>query len=73
MMYSLDATDTKTGYWTNNQYAALGAARWAITEHTNYDIAGLSLVDINADYYHSAFTYPVVRKAISIINPSVKE
>lgn len=72
-LYSTDATDTKTGYWSNGTPAALGAAQWAATEHESYDIAGLCMENINADYYHSDFTYPTVRKAISILNPTVKK
>lgn len=73
MMNTLDAADTKTGYWTGKQYAILGTAKWAAAQHEAYKIAGLAMVNINADYYHPSFTYPVVRKAISILNPSIKK
>ena len=71
-LYSLDNTDTKTGYW-GKIYAALGAARFVASEHASYKMAGLALENINNDYYHANFVYPVVRKAISIVNPTVKK
>lgn len=71
-LYSLDNTDTKTGYW-GKTYAALGAARFVASEHSSYKMAGLALDNINNDYYHANFVYPVVRKAISIVNPTVKK
>lgn len=72
-LYSSDASDTKTGYWSNGTYAALGAAKWAASSHSSYNIAGLAMLNINPDYYHIEFTYPVVREAISILNPTVKK
>lgn len=70
--YSLDASDVKTGYWANGTYAAVGAAKWVASDHDAFSIAGLALDNINNDYYHASFVYPNVRKAISIINPTVK-
>ncbi|KGF53320.1 glycoside hydrolase family 18 [Prevotella amnii] len=72
MMYTFDTTDSKTGYWVGKKYAVLGAAKWASAQHELYDIAGLAMININSDYYHPSFTYPVVRKAINILNPSIK-
>jgi hypothetical protein len=72
-LYSLDTSDTKTGYWTGGAYAAIGAAQWAASDHDSFTIAGLALDNINNDYYHATFVYPTVRKAISIINPTVKK
>ena len=69
---SLDAADMKTGYWANSVSAMLGAARWVATAHTSFSVAGLAIDNVNNDYYHANFTYPNVRKAISIINPTVK-
>lgn len=71
-LYSLDATDTKTGYW-GTKYAALGAAQWVASDHTGLAPAGLAMKDIDNDYYHADFVYPTVRQAISIINPTVKK
>ena len=71
-LYSTDATDMKTGYW-GETYAALGAAKFCVTAHTSYKVAGLALGSINNDYYHANFVYPVVREAISIINPTVQK
>lgn len=71
-LYSADDTDTKTGYW-GTQYAALDCARLVASENSGFKTAGLAMKNINADYYHANYTYPVVREAISIINPSVKK
>ena len=71
-LYSLDATDTKTGYW-GNSYAALGAAKYCAAVHDGYTMAGLALKNIGNDYYHANFVYPVVREAINIVNPTVQK
>ncbi|SFG05411.1 glycoside hydrolase family 18 [Prevotella sp. KH2C16] len=70
-LYSLDSSDTKTGFW-GDQYAAIGAARFCAADHNSFDVAGLALNNIQNDYYHANFVYPVVRQAISIVNPTVK-
>jgi hypothetical protein len=72
MLYSTDATDTKTGYW-GDRFAAIGAARFCAAVHSGYKVAGLALGNINSDYYHANFVYPVVREAISIVNPTVQK
>jgi hypothetical protein len=41
--------------------------------HKGLTIAGLAIEQANNDYYHANFTYPTVRQAIGIINPSVKK
>lgn len=69
---SLDATDTKTGYWSDGSTAVVGTAYWVASTHSSFTIAGMGIENISNDYYHSDFTYPNVRKAISIINPTVK-
>ncbi len=69
---SLDTSDTSTGYWSGNQVAMLGAAKWAASTYADFTVAGIAIQDMRNDYYHSAFTYPNVRTAISIINPNVK-
>ena len=68
---SLDSSDKATGWWSGSVYATLGAARYVATEHS-YDLAGLAVMNIQNDYYNSAFVYPHVRTAISIMNPNVK-
>lgn len=69
---SLDASDTKTGYWGSKVPAVLGAARWAAASYNDFTPAGIAIENMNNDYYHSTFTYPNVRTAISIINPNAK-
>lgn len=71
-MTSLDATDKKTGYW-GSALAVTAAARWVAASHDGHSIAGLAIDQANNDYYHANFTYPTVRQAIGIINPSVKK
>ena len=68
---SLDPSDTKTGYW-GKVVAINGAARWAAAEYKGFVPAGIGIKGMNNDYYNSAFTYPNVRTAISIINPNAK-
>ncbi len=70
---SMDSSDKATGWWSGNVYASLGAARFVATEHNGYDPAGLAIMNIQNDYYNSAFVYPHIREAISIMNPNVKE
>lgn len=69
---SLDAADTKTGYWGDHDSAILGAARWAASTHEGFTPAGIAIDQMGRDYYNPAFTYPNVRTAISIINPTAK-
>lgn len=68
---SLDASDKDTGWWGNTP-ASLGAAQFVATIHNGYSVAGLAIMNINNDYYNSAFVYPRVRTAITIMNPTVK-
>ena len=68
---SLDSSDKATGWWAGSVYATIGAARYVATEHS-YELAGLAVMNIQNDYYNSAFVYPHVRTAISIMNPNVK-
>lgn len=70
---SLDATDTKTGYWGDKASAVLGAARWAAADHQGFTAAGLAIDNMARDYYNPTFTYPNVRTAITIINPTAKQ
>ncbi len=70
---SMDSSDKSTGWWSGNVYASLGAARFVATEHSGYSPAGLAIMNIQNDYYNSAFVYPHIREAISIMNPNVKK
>lgn len=70
---SMDSSDKATGWWSNKIYATLGAARFVTTEHNGYNPAGLAIMNIQNDYYNSAFVYPHIRTAISIMNPNVKD
>lgn len=71
-MTSIDKADTKTGYWTK-QEAVIGCAHVVAAQHNNYNIAGVAIKNMNNDYYHSNFVYPLVRQTISIVNPTVKK
>lgn len=71
-LYSLDSTDSSTGYW-GDTYAALGIAEVAAADYAAYTIAGIALDNISNDYYHANFIYPTVREAISIVNPTVRK
>ena len=69
---SMDASDKVTGWWSGRVPASLGAAQFVATMHDGYTVAGLAIMNINNDYYNSAFTYPRIRTAISIMNTTVK-
>lgn len=69
---SLDSSDKSTGWWEGGVYATTGAAQFAANRHDGYDIAGIAVMNAQNDYYNSAFVYPHVRTAISIMNYNVK-
>ncbi len=70
---STDSSDKATGWWSGNVYATIGGARFVATEHSGYTPAGLTIMNIQNDYYNPSFVYPHIRKAISIMNPNVKK
>ncbi len=69
---SLDATDTKTGYWSDGSRAISSTAQWASASHSGYAVAGLGVYNINNDYYNTLKVYQYTRKAIDVLNPSLK-
>lgn len=71
-MHSNDPADLKTGYW-GKKHAAIGTANFIAQEHQAYQVAGLAIDNINNDYYQVRFVYPIIRGAISIMNPIVKK
>lgn len=76
-VYSLDETDVSTGYfWDkkgNSISAVVGCAAWVDEYNPAYQKAGLAILNTQNDYYNSAKTFPNVREAISIMNPSIKK
>lgn len=68
---SLDTQDAKTGVWSDGTTrSVLAVASWAAGES---DIAGMGIYNINNDYFNSEFIFKYARKAISILNPSIKK
>lgn len=75
--YPLDKTDTSTGRFTdgnsNEIGAVIGCAQWVAEYNSNYKKCGLAIQDTQYDYYNVARVYPYVRRAINIMNPSIKK
>ena len=49
------------------------AAYWVSGDAINYEKAGLSIYNIERDYYNVNNAYQYVREAIQIINPAAKK
>lgn len=69
---SLDTADTKTGYWSDGSRSLLSSAGWAAVSYPDFTIAGLGIRNINNDYYNVVNTYEYSKRAINIMNPSLK-
>lgn len=69
---SINVTDTKTGYWTDGTRALTSSATWAAATYSDFTIAGLGILNINNDYFNIIYTYEYSKKAIDILNPSLK-
>lgn len=52
--------------------ATKGAAEWAVAAASNYAKAGISVADVQNDYYNINLVYKNIREAIAIMNPSPK-
>lgn len=70
---SLDPTDARTGWWANGSNALISTANWVAKEHTEYDIVGIAIENVNYDYFQRPVDYQNVRQAIDILNPSIKK
>lgn len=69
---SMDATDTKTGYY--GQARALKEAAYWITEPADgYTRAGIAIYNVQNDYYNADAIYPCVKEAINIMNPAPRK
>lgn len=69
---SLDPTDSKTGYWSDNSRSVVSTAQLVASSLSNISIAGLGIYNINNDYYNTYLVYQYTRNAIGIMNPSLK-
>lgn len=73
---SMDSTDAESGFWADQSFAVVSTAIWG-TGHFNFTIAGIGILNINADYYKhennkNPNIYSLSREAINILNPSLK-
>ena len=66
---SMDATDKTTGFYGERR-ALSEAAYWMTEPCTAYTRAGLSVLQIQNDYYNATCTYQYLREAIQIMNPA---
>lgn len=66
---SADPTDLNTGVLSDGSYSVLALATWAAAN----PVAAVAVQNAQNDYFNSQFIYPVLRSAISTINPSVKK
>lgn len=71
-MTSLDQADIKTGYWSDGSKAIISTSQWALSTHESFNSVGVGFYNIGNDYYNPEFTFPTIREAISILNPSFK-
>lgn len=69
---SLDATDTKTGYFSDKSRALTSAAEWSVAEHNDVTIAGLGVYNVANDYFNTSLVFKYTRDAITTLNPSIK-
>lgn len=69
---SLVEGDNETGYWVNGDYALTGSANWAMNIRTDFTVVGISILNINNDYYYRDVTYKLSKKVINILNPAIK-
>jgi hypothetical protein len=69
---SLNTGDTKTGYWTDGSRAIMSSAIWVSATYSGFTIAGLGINNVNNDYYNAMRVYEYTKKAIDILNPSLK-
>ena len=66
---SLDTTDKNTGYMGTDR-ATSEAAYWMTQPAQGFTKMGLSILNIQNDYYNATNTYHYVREAIQIMNPA---
>ncbi len=67
-----DATGDTIGEMSDGTSSIIGAAQWAVSASDDYTKAGVCVDYAEQDYYNADFIYPNIRKAISILNPTVK-
>lgn len=72
--------DDYTGYFSNyesdgstRQTAVRGAAQWVVIPESDYAKIGISVIDVQNDYYNMPTVYKNIRSAIDIMNPSPKK
>lgn len=71
---SFDPEKPEVGYWSSGEPSLVATANWA-TGNFSYTVAGIAIIDIKNDYYTSdkkKRIYDYSRKAINILNPSLK-
>lgn len=69
---SLNTSDTEAGYWIDGSRAITSSASWVSGTYSDFTIAGLGIKNVNNDYYNVVLSYEYTKKAIDILNPSLK-
>lgn len=69
---SLDAADRATGFYGTAR-ALSEAAYWVTASSTDFARAGMSILNLQNDYYNATNNYQYVREAINIMNPAPKK
>lgn len=69
---SLDPDDNKTGYWSNGDFTLIGVSEWINSSHSGFSVVGMGMYGVSNDYFNPNLTFPITRKAIQILNPSLK-
>lgn len=67
----VDATGDEFGAFTDGSSSIVGAARWSVANSTTYAAAGISVDNVETDYFNNVSNvYPSVKEAIRIMNPN---
>jgi hypothetical protein len=70
---SYDKNDAKTGYFLDGSLAVVSTAEAIASSNFNVSAQGLGVYNIQRDFFNTSYRYLNVRKAISLINPTVNK
>jgi hypothetical protein len=70
---SYDKNDEKTGYFLDGSLSIVSAAKAIASTNYNVSAQGLGIYNIQRDFYNTSLRYINVRKAISLMNPTVNK
>ena len=71
--YKPEEVDKKMGYFANGDVATQGATQWILSRlSSDIQVKGLSIENLQYDYFNIIKSYQYSREAISSLNPSIK-